>query len=132
MWHYTRHDSMLAILKSLKLNPSLRRLNPRDARYGEGQYVSDVPPGTMTASQLAFYFVRAPSASRRFTHYVEIDVTGLEVIRGRKYVFVIPGREALDLTGRIVSWGANDGLVPPGEVASPLHRGTDRAVQRDR
>uniref|UniRef100_UPI00350E4FBF HYD1 signature containing ADP-ribosyltransferase family protein n=1 Tax=Nonomuraea pusilla TaxID=46177 RepID=UPI00350E4FBF len=120
MWHYTRHANMVAILNSLKLNPSLWRNGSRDVRYGEGQYVSDVPPGTMTASQLAFFFVRLPSATRRFTHYVGIDVAGLEVVRGREHVFVIPGREPLDLMGRIVSWGANDRVVSQGGVASPL------------
>jgi hypothetical protein len=38
---------------------------------------------------------------------VEIDVTGLNVIEGRAGVFVVPNEGPLDLTGRIVSWGAN-------------------------
>jgi hypothetical protein len=120
MWHYTTAANMAAILKSLKLNPSLRQYNPKDARYGDGQYVSDIPPRTLSASQLSYRFVRVPYASRRFTHYIEVDVTGLEVICGREHVFVIPGREALDLEGRIVSWGLNDGLVSQGAVASQL------------
>lgn len=111
MWHYTSATNLTAIVKSLRLEPSLQARNPRDARYGDGQYVSDIPPGTLSASQLSYCFVRVPYALRRFTHYVEIDVTGLEVIRGRENVFVIPGCKALDLTGRIVSWGSNDGLA---------------------
>ncbi|MEV0148616.1 MULTISPECIES: HYD1 signature containing ADP-ribosyltransferase family protein [unclassified Nonomuraea] len=114
MWHYTRQISLEAILRSLRLNPSLRRTNSRDARYGDGQYVSDIRPGTKTAGQLASCFLRAPWAGSRFTHYLGIDVTGLEVVRGREHVFLIPGREPLDLTGRIVEWGADDGLVSQG------------------
>lgn len=112
MWHYTNVTNLAAILKSFRLNPSLRAHNPRDARYGDGQYMSDIPPGTLSAQQLSFRFMRVPYAFQRFTHYVEVDVTGLEVICGRENVFVIPGRKALDLVGRIVSWGSNDGLVP--------------------
>ncbi|WP_419197590.1 HYD1 signature containing ADP-ribosyltransferase family protein [Microbispora hainanensis] len=120
MWHYTTEANLLAILDSLELYPSLRKENSKDAYYGDGQYVSDIPPGTMTRAQLSRCFLRVPWLPERFTHYVGLDVTGLEVIRGREHVFVIPGREALDLRGRIVSWGANGDLVPPGGVASRL------------
>ena len=41
------------ILESNKLNPSLRANNPKDARYGNGQYLSDIKPGSTTPTQLA-------------------------------------------------------------------------------
>ncbi|RBQ16133.1 hypothetical protein DP939_31420 [Spongiactinospora rosea] len=116
-WHYTRFTSMMSILRGLRLYPSLRKRNGRDARYGDGQYVSDIKPGAMSDAQLSYWLVRAPEASGRFTHYVGINVAELEIIQGREHVFVIPGREALDLTGRVVSWGANDDPIPPGGVA---------------
>ncbi|MFI0422953.1 HYD1 signature containing ADP-ribosyltransferase family protein [Spongiactinospora sp. 9N601] len=123
-WHYTRRANMMSILGSLMLYPSLREHNMRDARYGDGQYVSDIEPHTMPSAQLSYWLVGGPYAWWRFTHYVGIDVAGLEVIQGRERVFVIPSREALDLTGRVVSWGANDDLAPPGGVAPRLSRGT--------
>ncbi|MEU1883170.1 HYD1 signature containing ADP-ribosyltransferase family protein [Streptosporangium sp. NPDC020072] len=124
MWHYTSATNLAGILKSRRLNPSLARPDTNDARYGDGQYVSDIPPGSRSASQLSLCFLRVPYAVRRFTHYVEVDVTGLEVVYGREHVFVIPSREPLDLTSRIVSWGSNDGLVSQGALASRLPRGT--------
>lgn len=117
LWHYTTWPRLRAICESSFLNPSLRSSNPRDARYGDGQYVTDIPPGTLPPERLAYALVRSPYASRRFTHYLEVDVTGLEVVCGREHVYVIPSRLPLDLRGRIVSWGKN-GLVPPGGVAS--------------
>ncbi|MFI6502409.1 HYD1 signature containing ADP-ribosyltransferase family protein [Nonomuraea typhae] len=108
LWHYTSETNLAGILRTRKLNPSLKAHNPRDARYGDGQYLSDVRPGTKTSSQLASLFVRVPYARQRFTHYVEIDVAELKVECCREHVFLVPGREPLDLDGRIVSWGLNE------------------------
>jgi hypothetical protein len=95
----------VGILESEALNPSLRALNPADLRYGNGQYLSDIAPGTKTPAQLSRAFLGQPFQGARFTHFVEIDVTGLNVVQGRPGVFVIPNESPLDLTGRIVSSG---------------------------
>ena len=47
----------------------------------------------------------APWQGQKYTHYVEINVTGLNVVQGRPGVFVIPNNEPLDLVGRIVGGG---------------------------
>jgi len=73
-------------------------------RYGNGQYLSDLAPETKTPAQLAKLFINVPN-KYKYTHYVEIDVSGLEVIKGREGVFVIPNEKPLDLTGRIVRTG---------------------------
>ncbi|MEV4176701.1 HYD1 signature containing ADP-ribosyltransferase family protein [Nonomuraea sp. NPDC049709] len=124
MWHYTTADNLERIRASLRLNPSLRENNPRDARYGDGQYLTDIPPSTLTGPQLSRRLVHVPFRAERFTHYLEVDVTGLEVVRGREHVFVIPSREPLDLTGRIVSWGPKNGEISQGAVAPQLPRGS--------
>jgi len=43
--------------------------------------------------------VRNPSSGQRFKNYVDIDVSGLNVVRGRDGVYVIPGESLLDLVG---------------------------------
>jgi hypothetical protein len=107
LYHYTSEAGQAGILSSGHIRPSLARNNPRDVRYGEGQYLSDIRPGSLTSSQLARRFVGRPYLGRRFTHYLEIDVTGLSVMEGRPGVFVVPNVDPLDLVGRIVSWGRN-------------------------
>ncbi len=82
----------------------LKANNPKDVRYGNGQYLSDIAPETKTPAQLAKQFINVPN-KYKYTHYMEIDVSGLEVIKGRDGVFVIPNETALDLTGRIVRSG---------------------------
>ena len=107
LFHYTNEAGQKGILDGSQLNPSLRALNPNDARYGDGQYLSDIRPGTMTSNQLSRQFLGAPFWGSRFTHYVEVDVRGLDVIQGRDGVFVVPNSGPLDVTGRIVSSGRN-------------------------
>jgi hypothetical protein len=105
LYHYTTAKGREAIVASECVRPSLKAVNPRDARYGEGQYLSDIVPGTKTPGQLAYAFLNDPRGWRRYTHYVEIDVTDLIVVEGRQSVFVIPNTEDLNLAGRILSSG---------------------------
>ena len=104
LYHYTNEKGMEGIVNSQKLNPSLKANNPKDARYGNGQYLSDIKPNTQTPAGLAKKFINVPN-KYKYTRYVEVDVTDLEVMQGRDGVFVIPNELPLDLTGRIVSTG---------------------------
>lgn len=107
LYHYTDPAGLRGILASGKLHPSTAATSPRDVRYGDGQYLTDIEPGTMTAAQLSRVLIGHPFQGRRFTHYVAIEVAGLTVIQGRPGVFVIPNDHPLDLTGRVVRSGAN-------------------------
>ncbi|MGW5922137.1 putative T7SS-secreted protein [Nocardia fluminea] len=107
LYHYTNQEGHDGILDSQEMRPSLREQNPKDARYGDGQYLTDIAPGTRTLGQLSAAFLRVPWAGQKFTHFLEIDVTGLDVVQGRPGVFVVPNSGPLDLAGRIVSSGRN-------------------------
>lgn len=107
MFHYTTEENLEKILASQELWPSLKAVNPKDARYGDGQYFSDIGPGVLRRGQLSWSFVRRPFLGHRFTHFIEVDVSDLLLTHGRKNVYVVPGQEPLDLTGRILRWGAN-------------------------
>lgn len=104
LYHYTKEKGMKGIVESKQLNPSLKENSPKDARYGDGQYLSDIRPDTQTLVSLAKKFINVPN-QYKYTHYVEINVTGLEVIQGWEGVFVHPGNSPLDLTDRIISTG---------------------------
>ena len=108
LFHCTNAEGLRGILKSQLLRPSLVALNPADARYGYGQYFSDAVPGSLSLSQLSRAFLGFPFQGRRFTHFVEVDVSGLDIVTGRDSVFVALNAGPLDLTGRILSFG----LVP--------------------
>jgi len=95
---------MKGIIESQQLNPSFKANNPKDAKHGDGQYLTDIEPDNQTPQGLAARFIKRPN-KYKYTHYVAIDVTGLEVTYGRKGVFVILNDSPLDLTGRIVGTG---------------------------
>lgn len=89
----------------MELRPSLRSVNPKDVRYGNGQYLSDIIPGSKTPAQLSREFFGIPFRGDRFTHHVEKDISGLNVIQGRPGVFVIPNNEPLNIIKRLISYG---------------------------
>jgi hypothetical protein len=105
MYHYTSQAGLAAILQSKALLPSLRANNPKDARYGDGQYISDIVPGTKRPGQLSLIFFGIPFGWRRFTHYVTINVDGLTVTYGRPNVFVIKSSGPLDISKRLIGSG---------------------------
>ncbi|MCA6095043.1 DUF6531 domain-containing protein [Streptomyces sp. SCA3-4] len=109
LMHYTNEKGYNGVLESNELWPSLKANSPKDARFGDGQYLSDIQPGSKTRGQLSYAFFQVPWAGARFTHFVEIDVRGLEVMRSveRPDVYVIRNSESLDLTDRIVNHGRN-------------------------
>jgi hypothetical protein len=111
LFHYTKEDRMNKIVESQELWPSTKANNPSDARYGDGQYLSDIPPGTKSNPSLGRAFYGVPWRGKSVTHYVEIDVTDLDVYQApdRPDVFLIRNTNSLDLTNRIVSFGANEG-----------------------
>ena len=107
LFHYTDDEGLQGILDSKKLNSSIKANNPKDARYGDGQYLTDIKPGTRTCAQLSYDFLRVPWQGKKFKNYIEIDVTGLSVIKGRDGVFVILNDAPLDISERIISYGKN-------------------------
>ncbi|MER7760701.1 HYD1 signature containing ADP-ribosyltransferase family protein [Streptomyces sp. NPDC097619] len=105
--HYTNEAGHDGILASQELRPSTQAANPNDAKFGDGQYLTDIQPGTKRPGQLSAAFYRVPWLGRKVSHYVSIDVRGLDVRKGREGVFYILNSEPLDLAGRIVGSGRN-------------------------
>ena len=104
LYHYTNEKGLNGILESEKLFPSLKANNPKDARYGNGQYLSDIAPYDTTPMSLSSKFINVPN-KYKYTNYIKIDVKGLEVIEGRNGVFLIPNESILNIRGRIIEYG---------------------------
>jgi hypothetical protein len=60
-------------------------------------------PSYVRKSSIAL--VRNHHEAEKFTHYLEINPDGLNVIKGRSGVYVIPNEVPLDLNNRIISSG---------------------------
>jgi HYD1 signature containing ADP-ribosyltransferase len=105
--HYTNATGYRGILTSMVLRPSLKANNPKDARYGDGQYFSDIAPGSMTARQLSIFFIRSPFGAQRFTYYLSVDLAGLNVEHGREHVYVVKNDNDMSIANRLTKHGVN-------------------------
>jgi HYD1 signature containing ADP-ribosyltransferase len=61
--------------------------------------------GFMSRWQLSARLFTTPWKASGLTHFLEIDVSGLNVLNPRPGTYLIPGETALDLTGRITRGG---------------------------
>jgi hypothetical protein len=59
----------------------------------------------MNPQDLSKALVQNPHQTRKFTHYLEINPSGLNVVEGRPGVYVIPNEVPLDLNNRVISSG---------------------------
>lgn len=105
LFHYTNKIAYDGIMSSKQLNASTSVTSPKDVRYGDGQYLTDIVPGTKTLAQLSRVFIGNPFQGRKYTHYIEIDISHLNIVQGRGGVVVIPNQRPLDISNRIVSHG---------------------------
>lgn len=96
---------MNGIVESGKLNPSLWRAGTKDVRYGEGQYLTDIVPGSLPPANVAQRLIGVPN-KYKFTHDVEIDTMGMPVVVGRPGAFVVRNTSPLDVSGRIIRSGS--------------------------
>ena len=107
LYHYTNEVAMNGIINSKELWPSLWYEGTKDVRYGNGQYLTDIAPGTMSPANIARNLIGVPN-KYKFTNYVQIDTSGLRIIQGRSGVFVVPNDVPLDVSSRIL----NNGKLP--------------------
>jgi len=104
LYHYTNLEGMVGIVLTQQLNPSLKANNPNDARHGNGQYFTDLNPFSYTSSQIARRLINIPNPYK-YTCYVAIDVSGLEIENPATNIYVHQSETPLDLSGRIVGVG---------------------------
>lgn len=91
------------------------------ARFGDGQYFTNIHPDTIggrtlkdvkgsdkiSLGQLAANIYGDARKSGSITHYVEVDVTGLNITEPRKGTFLVKNDKDLDVSNRIVSSGSS-------------------------
>ena len=100
--HYTTVEFGESILASKSLFPSI---GTKNARYGFGQYFTDLTTGSFTIGQASRRLFGVPWNGRKLGYFIEIDIKGLNIIKTNKHIFLNETDEALDLTGRIINFG---------------------------
>ncbi|HAU5719447.1 TPA: hypothetical protein JD344_12780 [Serratia marcescens] len=118
--HYTTEEGLKGILDSGELRASS---GPIHARFGDGQYLTDIKPeqiggrtlkeaagtGKLSLGQVAHNLYGDSRKINSITHYVEIDVTGLDVSEPRPNTFRVASTGNLDISKRIVKSGKSCG-----------------------
>lgn len=103
LYHYTTEAGYNAIMKSKVLNPSF---GAKNARFGSGQYFTDIAPGVFTKGQTSYRLYGVPWNGSKLTHYIKIETSGLNVINNKPFNFLSPSTSPLNLKGRILGGGA--------------------------
>jgi len=109
LYHYTTKAGYEGILSSNKIFASTKALRPNDARYGDGVYLTDIAPNSMSNRQLSQTMFNNPNQTDRIGYYIGIDITDLVIKYGRENVYVYLTGTYLDISERLVSSGVNNG-----------------------
>ncbi len=109
LYHYTSGKGLKGITDMEALKVSKPIVGKKNAVDGAGIYLTSLAPSAgLTPGQLSRRFKKTPSFWGQFTHYVEVDVTGLgaRVSKEGKGAFFIPSEEEFfNIAGRILSSG---------------------------
>ena len=103
--HYTSSNRLGEILESARLFASK---GVKNARYGPGQYFTDLVPGDLTKWQIARRLFGTPKVGRKMEAFLQVDVSDLPIMQVAPHIFLLEGENSLDLLGRIL----NSGLTP--------------------
>lgn len=100
--HYTAKDGYENIMSSQKLLPSSGSVH---ARYGDGQYLTDLNPSDYTAWQISRRLYGVPWNTQKLQYFIRIDVSGLNVVYNAPHNYLILGNTPLNIQNRIVESG---------------------------
>jgi hypothetical protein len=124
LYHYTTESSLLAIIESKVLYPSLDRGDDTDVKYGEGQYFTNISPdiiacmsqsqmtstqresGQISLIQLAGRIMAGTLTLDRFDYFIEFNVSNLIIDRtDNPYTFMHKSKVNLDVSNLIIRSG---------------------------
>lgn len=100
--HYTSKENYENIISSGKLNPST---DPKHARFGSGQYLTDLKPEDYTAGQISRRLYGVPWNTKKLEYYIEINTSGLNIQSNIPHNFLVPNNKPLNISNRIVNKG---------------------------
>jgi RHS repeat-associated protein len=108
LYHYTSKEGYDGIMGSGAIKPST---DPKYARYGSGQYFTNISPEmigvSLTINQAMRSLFGIPwGRENRMTHYLEVEVTGLQITNPRSGTYLHPSEVPLLITDRLVRGGA--------------------------
>ena len=102
LYHYTSAQGYKGIIESGEIRPSI---GYKHARYGDGQYFTDLLPSDYTVGQMSRQLYGVPWKTRSLEYMFKIDMNGLNVIKNGPHNFFVPNNAPLNIRGRIIDSG---------------------------
>jgi hypothetical protein len=95
LYHYTTEMRLQDILGSGKWHPSTDTVH--DSTYGEGWYLTDLPPTTCEKVLMQYCWEKS-TLHRRVEYYMMVAVVGALAQWVRDHVFLVPRRQGVSFT----------------------------------
>lgn len=100
--HYTSERGYHAIMDSGELFPSI---GAKNARYGSGQYFTDLVSSDYTSGQISRRLFGVPWNSSKLSYFIDVDLSGLHFVKNGPGNYLVPNTSNLPLNGRIIDHG---------------------------
>jgi hypothetical protein len=88
VWHYTSEKAINEIKKTSKFSPSV--FKPTDTTYGQGWYVTDLPPSTPIQELCDYLWTdRSPDTQEKTKAYVKLEINDKYLVPCRPHVYLL-------------------------------------------
>ena len=103
---YYQHEKELSVYPMLRKTKELKAsIGKTHARYGNGQYFTDIESQSFTIGQVSRRLYGVPWVRNKLQYFIKIDVTGLNIVQNIPHNFLLPGNNSLNLQNRIIDSG---------------------------
>ena len=102
LYHYTSEKGYKGIIESNELLPSS---GIKNARYGDGQYFTDIRPSDYTIHQASRRLYGMPFNTTKMQYYLKLDVRGIDLINTAPHIYLHPSSTPLNIQYRITEGG---------------------------
>jgi len=101
VWHYTTEDSINDINRTKKFFPSM--FKPTDTTFGQGWYVTDLPPSTPIQELCDYLWTNHSSETQEKTKaYVKLEIDDDYLVDCRPHVYLL---KLESVTGNVLDVG---------------------------
>jgi hypothetical protein len=88
VWHYTSEDALKEIKKTNKFSPSV--FKPTDTTYGQGWYVTDLPPSTPIKDLCDYLWTdHSPTFQEKTKAYMKLEINDKYLVPCRPHVYLL-------------------------------------------
>jgi hypothetical protein len=101
VWHYTSENALNEIKRTNKFAPSV--FKPTDTTYGQGWYVTDLPPSTPIQELCDYLWTdRSLQTQEKTKAYVKLEIDNRYLVDCRPHVYLL---KLESVNGNVLEFG---------------------------